>query len=245
MRSPCVLVVEHEDGTGPAYLGERLAANDFAVSLVRPYLGEQLPATLDGHDGLVVLGGTPGPFDDHVAGWLPQVRGLMAEALTREVPLLGICLGGELLADVAGGRVVRAADGPELGLHEIVVGEAAVDDPLFGGLPPVVPAVEWHWEEIAELPPGATLLCSTDRFPHQAFRVGDTAWGTQFHPEVLTDSATAWAAHNPDDLHGAGLTVERVVADVADAEPDLRKVWGLVADRWCAVVHERRGMPLA
>ena len=92
--TPRTLVVQHEHGTGPGLLGEVLAESGVELDLRRPYLGDLLPADLTGYDGLVVLGGTPDPYDDVATPWLPAVRTLLADALDREVPTLGICLGG-------------------------------------------------------------------------------------------------------------------------------------------------------
>jgi GMP synthase-like glutamine amidotransferase len=154
------------------------------------------------------------------------------------VPTLGICLGGEILAMVAGGRVQPALDAVEVGVYEAAVTEAGRRDRLFGGLPAQVPVVEWHVEEIAELPPGSVALCSTELFAHQAFRVGRCAWGTQFHPEVLTELAAAWAEPTSPEMQRAGVTGEAVVAAVAAAEPRLREAWGGFARRWAEVVAE-------
>lgn len=236
--SPRVLVVEHERGTGPGYVGEVLAEAGLDLDLRRPYDGDELPADLADHHALLVLGGSPNPYDDLATPWLARVRALLAEALDREVPTLGICLGGEILAMVAGGRVQPAVDAVEVGLHRLDVTDAGRSDPLFGGLPVRVPAVEWHVEEIAALPPGSVALCSTERFPNQAFRVGACAWGTQFHPEVLTDMAADWAEPESAEMRLAGVTRDSVVAAVAAAEPELRSVWGGLARRWAAVVQE-------
>ena len=81
-------------------------------------------------------------------------------------------------------------------------------------------------EEIAALPPGSVTLCSSKRFPNQAFRVGPCAWGTQFHPEVLTSMATTWAEPDSAEIRLAGLTPELVVAGVAAAKPEPRTAWG-------------------
>jgi GMP synthase-like glutamine amidotransferase len=231
-----VLAVQHEDDTGPGYIGERIRALGTQLDVVHPYLGDPIPDTTEGYAGLLVLGGTPGPFDDTSAPWLPGVRRLIASALADELPLLGICLGGELLAAVAGGKVDRIDGPPEIGLHGIRPTEAARTDPLFAGLPAVAPAVEWHWEEIVELPPGSVALCGSDRFPNQAFRVGEAAWGTQFHPEVLSDAAADWARSSVADLAALGLTTEGIRAEVEAGEPELRRVWGELAERWIRVV---------
>jgi GMP synthase-like glutamine amidotransferase len=235
---PRILVVQHEHGTGPGFLGEVLAESGLDLDLRHPYLGDLLPQDLTGHHGLIVLGGTPDPYDDLVTPWLPAVRTLLAEALDREVPTLGICLGGEILAMLAGGQVRRAQNGVEVGVHRLAVTDAGRSDPLFAGLPEAVLAVEWHVEEIAALPPGSVTLCSSEQFPNQAFRVGPCAWGTQFHPEVLTAMATAWAEPDSAEIRLAGLTPDVVVAAVAAAEPELKTAWGGLARRWAAVVWE-------
>ena len=108
-------------------------------------------------------------------------------------------------------------------------------------------------EEIVDLPP--RLRCAVRQpatLPNQAFRVGAAAWGAQFHPEVLTDGAAAWARSSETDLHAVGLTVNGVRAEVEANEPELRRVWGELAARWMRVVtsrlqrdgsDERRGSP--
>jgi GMP synthase-like glutamine amidotransferase len=236
-----VLAIQHEEDTGPGYIGERICALGAVLDVVHAYDGDPVPETTDGYAGLVVLGGTPGPYDDTVARWLPDVRRLIAVALAEELPLLGICLGGELLAAVAGGKVDRIDGPPEIGLYRLQPTDAARTDPLFSGLPHGAPAVEWHWEEIVELPPGSVALCGSERFPNQAFRVGKAAWGTQFHPEVLTDMAAAWARHSVADLDAIGLTVTGISAEIEAGEPELRRVWGEFAARWMRVVTS--GMP--
>ncbi|WP_168929781.1 type 1 glutamine amidotransferase [Nocardioides sp. GY 10127] len=234
--SRSVLVVEHEDGTGPEYLGEVLAGEGLLLDVRRPYLGDPLPDTLAGYDGLIVLGGTPGWGDDHVAPWLPAARVLLRRALDEELPLLGVCLGGQLLASVAGGQVARSEAGPEIGLHPLSWRPEAATDVLFSDLPPGAPAMQWHYDHITELPLGAVLLASTDRFPHQAYRLGERAWGMQFHMEVLTPAAKEWASSDRDALVGLGLDPDGLVEEVRDAEPQLRDVWGRVARRWAALV---------
>lgn len=235
-----VLVVEHEAGTHAGYVGEQLLAGGLELDVRRPYLGAALPASLADHDGLLVLGGTPNPYDDTATPWLATVRALLAEALDREVPTLGICLGGEILAMVAGGTVRPATHGVEVGVYELTATAESADDPLFGELPARFPAVEWHIEEIASLPPGAVLLCSSELFRHQAFRVGPCAWGTQFHPEVLTELATSWSSGGATEMALAGVTAESVAADVAAVDVRLRELWGGVARRWGRLVARQR-----
>ncbi|MGW4470475.1 type 1 glutamine amidotransferase [Nonomuraea sp. NPDC004354] len=232
-----ILGIQHEHGTGPGLIGERIERAGHKLDLRHPYLGEPLPPDLSGHDGLVVLGGTPGTGDVGLAPWLPAVEALLREAVRDEVPVLGVCLGGQLLAQACGGTVTVAA-AAQVGLFPLGAYPAADDDELFSGFPADGQAVQWHWDEIAELPPGAVPLLRDDAFPHQAFRLGRRAWGVQFHPEVLLASATEWASGESPQLAELGLDVPAMLGGVAAAEPALRDLWGGITDRWLALVRE-------
>lgn len=244
-----ILVVQHEDDAGPGLVGERLTAAGCAVTVASPpgvvRDAHAIPETPDTFDGVVVLGGTPGPADDGPAPWLPTVRRLIGSCLDRDVPVLGICLGAQLLALVAGGAVRRLAAGPEIGVAPLWLCDAAFSDALFSGSEPPLQAVQWHELEVAELPPGARLLCRGDVCTNQAFRVGHSAWGLQFHLEVLPDGVVAWARSGAEDLRRAGVRPTDLVADVQAAESGLRSLWSPVADRWIAVCIERRDAPSA
>ncbi|MFI8962937.1 type 1 glutamine amidotransferase [Streptomyces sp. NPDC053493] len=235
-----VLVVEHEADAGPGLVGERLDAAGVELRVHRPWQGEALPESLDGWAGLLVLGGAPHCEDDTAAPWLPRVRELIREAVEARLPVLGICLGGQLLAHALGGRVVRRAQGPEIGAVPLRRLPAADGDPVLGAVSDGMPAAQWHWDEIERLPPGAVPLLAGDDCPYQAFRVGPRAWGVQFHPEVLAGAIACWAASEESDVREAGGDPDRAVASVRAAEPRLRAVWGAVAEAWGAVVRDAR-----
>ncbi|WP_159701586.1 type 1 glutamine amidotransferase [Arthrobacter sp. 18067] len=230
-----VLIVEHEANAGVGIIGDRLHAAGIGMVIVGPETGREVPNAPDGFDGVVVLGGTPGPTDDETAVWLPRVRKLISACLDREVPLLGVCLGGQLLAVAAGGSVIRARY-PEIGLGELRLTDAAADDPLFGTLPPQPKALQWHFLEIIELPAGSVALATSERCTNQAFRLGRVAWGTQFHLEATTKTASDWARPDSDALRLLGLTRPEVVDPMQRDEDELRTTWSTVADRWASVV---------
>lgn len=234
-RPATVLVVQHEESTGPGWFGGWLEAAGLTLDIAHPYLGAELPE-ITGYDGALVLGGAMGPADDDRCPWLPATRALMSEAVDRSVPTFGICLGGELLALARGGAVARGQRGPELGVHPVHLRPEAADDPVFGGLPASAPVVQWHWEEIAELPPEAVWLGSGSAYPHQAFRVGAAAWGVQGHPEVTAAIAAAWAREDSPLLVAAGVRPEALVAEIAAAEQELTETWAPLAARFADVV---------
>lgn len=229
------LVVQHTATEGPGWLGEWLPAAGLELDVVRPYAGEPLPAAVD-VGALVVLGGPMGANDDHVAPWLPHTRALLREAVATGLPVLGVCLGGQLLAAACGGRVERGPAGPELGVQEIQLRPAATDDALLAGLPPTVQVVQWHYDSVTRLPLGAAWLAESAAYPHQAFRLGERAWGLQFHLEPTPAMVGRWVRNDATAVATAGLDPENLLDDLVAAEPELTATWRRVAERWAGLV---------
>jgi GMP synthase (glutamine-hydrolysing) len=236
--SATVLVVQHEESTGPGWFGGWLRDEGVVLDVVHPYLGSELPDPT-AYDGVLVLGGAMGPADDERCPWLPATRALMVRAVDQAVPTFGICLGGELLAVACGGEVTRGRNGPELGVLPVRLRPDAAGDPLFDGLADPASVVQWHWEEISRLPESAVWLADGHAYPHQAFRVGSAAWGVQGHPEVTADIASAWAREDSPLLLAAGRDPAPLVAEVRDAELELTKTWHPVAARFAGLVTAR------
>jgi GMP synthase-like glutamine amidotransferase len=231
-----VLVVQHQATAPAGIVGERLAAAGIDLDTRHAYAGDPLPAGLSGYDGLLVLGGAMGPLDDDVAPWLPRTRELLRDAAAADLPTLGVCLGHELLAVALGGRVGPAAV-PELGLVELRPLPACAGDVLLAPLAGRAPrGVEWHYEEVTELPAGAVPLMASQDCAWQAFRVGRNVWGVQWHPEVDDLIARDWVRLYPGAPTGLGLDPAAVEAEIRAALPDLRDWWGGTAGRWGAVV---------
>ena len=242
-RVPRILVVEHEADAGIGLVGEQVIAAGAEFVAVGPETGREVPRTAEGYDGVVVLGGSPSPTDETPA-WFPNVRALIGDCLDREVPLLGVCLGAQLLGLAAGGRADRVRGCAEIGVYPLWRTDAADNDPLFGDLPETTRSLQWHSYEVRDLPPGSVTLVSSERCANQAFRVGSSAWACQFHLEALAHTPAAWSVGHGDELAGVGLTADELTAQMTAAEPELRATWAPVADRWLAVVARtahRRG----
>ena len=242
-RPSRVLVVEHEPTVDIGLVGERLTAAGIVLETVGPARGRAIPHDLGRADGLLVLGGRMDPDDDTAAPWLPAVRSLLGEAIRRQLPTLGICLGAQLLGMAAGGRVRPMPTGPEIGLLPVVPTPAAGADPVLCHLvPDGRRALEWHWWEVTDLPEEAdgwpvTVLAESDRCAVQAFVVGECVWGMQFHLEALGRTAAEWAGSDPQRLTDLGIDPEGLVAEVEAAEPELVRSWAPVIDAWAEVVH--------
>jgi GMP synthase (glutamine-hydrolysing) len=229
-----VLVIEPEAGDPVGPLGDWLSDAGLSLTVARPFTGEQLPVDLDNVDGLIVLGGSMGVGDDAAYPYLRDIRRLLAEAVAREVPTLGICLGAQLLAAGTGGRVTRSPGGPEYGAQLIAKRGNAATDPLFGPLPITPDVIQWHVDSIVDLPPGAVQLYGSPTTENQAFRLGRLAWGIQFHIETTPQLLRLWA-----DEDAAGLVDYDVEAILARAEaryPDVVEAWQPFAARFAATV---------
>jgi GMP synthase (glutamine-hydrolysing) len=225
-----VLVVQHTAHEGLGRLQDWLPAAGVDVHPIHPYLGHRVPPYVEG-DALIVLGGPMGCLDDLVAPWLPATRALLATAIDDGVPTLGICLGAQLLAAAAGGSVERGALGPELGLGKVTV--SSPDLLLPSG---ELPVVQWHFDTIVTLPESATLLASSERYATQAFRVGEVAWGLQFHVEATPDMVSQWARLDADALAEQGREPADVVAEVSAAVADLEAVGLQITRRFAHII---------
>lgn len=236
---PVVLAVQHGPNGGPRRVGDRLTAAGLGLRTVHGHAGEPVPERPDGYAAVLVLGGGYLPDDDARAPWLRPTRALVTAALGAGLPVFGICLGGQLLAQVTGGTVTGRSGTPEVGSTVLRVRAEAADDPLFHSLPGTVTAIERHVDAVTGLPPGARWLVESDDCPYQAFRVADHAWGVQFHPEIPAERLAHWDAEALRRDHGVDLAELRRTAEAA--EPAAAAVWSTVADRFAEVVHRRVG----
>ncbi|MGV9392031.1 type 1 glutamine amidotransferase [Streptomyces olivaceus] len=227
-----VLVVQNHAGGGPGRFGAWLASEGVSLDVLHAYAGAPLPRR-SAYDGVLVLGGGFLPDDDARAPWLAPTRALVADAVERGTPVFGICLGGQLLARVAGGTVRGEHGAPEFGSTPLSLRPEAGDDPLFRDLPGRVTAVEHHVDAVTALPPGAAWLMTSEGCPYQAFRVGERAWGVQFHPEAGADRVRSWDAER---LRARGLDPVELADRAARDEPAAEAVWRRVARRFAAVV---------
>ncbi|GLY94172.1 type 1 glutamine amidotransferase [Actinoplanes sp. NBRC 103695] len=233
------LVIENDPSDPLGRLGEWLTEAELPLTVLRPHAGDELPETLDDHVALVVLGGDQDAFasSDGTPGapWFPRLEGLLRKAVRGRVPTLGVCLGGQLLAVAHGGLVERSTSGPEVGPGLVGRRDAADTDPLFKFVPLLPDVLQWHRDEITELPLNAVLLAASTRYPHQAFRLGDRAWGLQFHIECDLDMISRWAESDAAMLEEIGYDPGAVVSACAAALADVEEVWQPFAARFASL----------
>jgi GMP synthase (glutamine-hydrolysing) len=208
--------------------------------------GASAPVSPDGFDAVVLLGGGFLPDDDQRAPWLPAERELARRAVAGGVPLLGICLGAQVLAAATGGTVRGAHGTPERGSCRVSLRREARTDALFAGLPGEFRVIQNHRDQITELPSGAVRLAESEACPVQAFRVGERAWGVQFHPEAGADRLGQW---DESALAEAGLDLRALRAEAEKAEPEsarhARRLAANFADLVRRIAAEGSGLALS
>jgi GMP synthase (glutamine-hydrolysing) len=207
-----ILSVLHPGGGHSGVLRECAAAGAHELVEWAPGRGDDVPGPLGEFDALAVFGGAMNVTERDRLPWLTGEIELIREALERHTPVIGICLGAQLLAAAAGGEVYRAA-APETGWYDVERLPASDGDPVLGGLPERFLAYQWH-SYACRLPPGAVEL-AVSPICSQAYVIDGRAWGVQFHPEVTPDVLDQWFGEFGDDPDAVRLGLD---ADTARAE---------------------------
>ena len=207
-----MLAISHQRDAGPGVFAEALDAGGATLDTWHRAETDRPPADPFGYDAVVTFGGAAHADQEADHPWLVDEKALLRVLLDRGTPLLGVCLGAQLVAEAAGGRAVRASK-PELGWYEVEVTDEGTSDPLLGPVAPTFEAFEWHSYECL-LPPGATVLARTPVCP-QAYRLGEAACGIQFHAEVSEADAAKWIGE-----HGENEDALRIGIDPAVLRPE-------------------------
>ncbi len=210
---PHVTCFQHIDCEGPGSLLDVLKSKGVRVEILKPFQGDPIPAHLGG--GLIVLGGPMGVYEEKKFPWMTAELNAIRQCLDSSLPVLGICLGSQMLAAAAGGQVFRGAL-PEVGWYPITLTEEGHLDPLLLGLPGEFNAFHWHGDTFT-LPEGAVRLASSDYYPNQVFKLGRNAYGFQCHLEVTEQMVRTWASLYAKELtpQGGPNRPERIENELA------------------------------
>ena len=203
-----VLVLQHIACEPPGVFEDVLRERGATLQRVELDEGEPLPIRGE-FDAIVAMGGPMSATDDDELPWLAAERRLIADAAGAGLPFFGVCLGVQLLAASLGARVYSGPD-PEVGLLPVTLTEAALDDPVFAGLPRELVTLQWHGDTF-DLPTHAVRLATSHAYENQAFRYR-RAYGVQFHLEVSGAMAAEWA-----EVPEYAASLERTLGEEAGA----------------------------
>lgn len=240
---PVVLVIQNDPTDPPLLVGEWLEEDGIRLELLRADEGVPVPRTVpDGVHGILPLGGSMGVYDEGDAPWLVDEKALLADAVDRGIPVLGLCLGGQLLAAATGGTV-ELGPTQEIGLVQVQRTVDGLVDPVMSQAVPAtgadLPATQWHQDFITGLPDGAVLLLTNETCPVQGFRVGESGYGLQLHPELDAATFRSWADYPDDALRRAGIDPLEAAVAVDAAQDDLIAAWRPMTRAWADLVWTR------
>lgn len=230
-----VLVFQH---TPPETLGtitDGLDQKEISIHYVRPFQEEPVPKDLAEFDGLVLMGGPMGVADRDRFPYLKEELRLIEAALKGKKPVLGVCLGSQLLAHALGARVYRAGR-KEIGWHLVRLSEEGRSDPLLSGIEQSFFAYHWHGD-VFDLPDGAISLASSEQTPHQAFRYGPHAYGFLCHLEITENIIREMIRHFSDELAEQDIDGGWLMEQAREHLPPLERIGTSVFGRWAEKIQ--------
>ncbi|HOV80220.1 MAG TPA: type 1 glutamine amidotransferase [Bacillota bacterium] len=234
------LVVQNASLVGPGLLQDGMEEGGWRLDIrVMDRPGAVLPGSLEGYDALVVLGGPMSANEEETYPFLRQVVALVKNALRKEIPVLGTCLGGQLVARALGAPVTRNPV-PEIGWYGLRLTGEGLKSPLFEGLPEEFPVFHWH-EDTFALPAGAVHLARTGGCVNQAFSFGRSVFALQFHLEITPEIIDSWAAVWGDELetfHGQGAH-ELLKAETRSVWDSYKKTAGTILKNWLGIASRK------
>lgn len=237
MSDKIILFIQNYATDPPHLVAHWLEELGFTTKTIKAFDGEAIPAELPSDvAALIPLGGAMNAMQDAEYPWLSDEKALLKKSVDADLPVLGICLGAQLLGAALGGTISRL-DSNEIGIYEI--NQVAEDAIMNVGKS--APTTQWHEDYVAVLPSGATLIADSPQCPTQIFKVGNLSYGLQCHPEADASIVALWEA-KPDsafkNFDGAPENAT-VASTVKSREVDLARTWRPIIQSWGRAVLEQ------
>jgi GMP synthase (glutamine-hydrolysing) len=229
-----IWVLQHHPVENLGGIADALEGAALAWQYVRTFEGQPVPKDMKGAGGLIVMGGPQGVYETDKHPFLKDEMRLIESALKDNRPVMGVCLGSQLLAATLGAKVYKGAH-REIGWHPIKLSAEAKNDRLLNGAPEEFAAFHWHGD-VFDLPRDSVALASSEITPVQAFRHGDNAYGFLFHLEVTEASVHAMVREFTDEVKHASLRAA-ILEGVEDNVDKLAAIGETVFSRWASPIQ--------
>lgn len=229
-----IWVIQHHPVENLGGIADALEGAALAWQYVRTFDGQPVPNDMKGAGGLILMGGPQGVYETEQHPYLKDEMRLIESALKDNRPVLGVCLGSQLLAAALGAKVYKGAR-REIGWHQVRLIAEAKDDRLLKGLPEKFTAFHWHGD-VFDLPRDSVALASSEMTPIQAFRHGDKAYGFLFHLEVTEASVQAMVREFTDEVKHASMRAD-LLGGIDDHVEPLSEIAETVFGRWARPIQ--------
>ena len=230
-----ILVLQHHPAENLGAIAEALEGAALAWQYVRVFDGHPIPKDVKGLGGLIVMGGPQTVYQLDRYPYLRDEMALIESALKADKPILGVCLGSQLLAATLGAQV-RRGEHREIGWFPVRLNDNAKDDRLLRGLPAEFVAAHWH-SDVFDLPRDAIALASSERTPVQAYRYGTKAYGLLFHAEMTREILTALVSEFSDGLKRVAIDGDAIIVEAEQRLPALGKIGDTIFGRWASPIQ--------
>jgi len=231
---PDCLIIQHTPVEGPGLILNSLLEAGVQTRTIHSADGQSVPRTMEGHDALVIMGGPMSVTELERYPYLADELDLVKSALAMNKPVLGVCLGAQLLAVALGGTMTKGLQ-PEIGWHEVRLSGEAAELPAWRGVPSPFSAFHWHGE-VFSLPNGATCLAHSQLTDCQAFKMGN-AWGLLFHLEVTEAAIDGMIGSFGEEMAAAGVTREDITTESLMHLDPQKQLASQVFGAWCSQIE--------
>ncbi len=231
------LVLQHLQIEPAATIGAVIEAAGHTVQVIRLYRDEPVPQSLSGFSGVIVMGGSISANDSHLSFIADEIQ-LLKQAIKIDLPVLGVCLGAQLLARAAGAQVV-VSPVRELGWFPVNKTSCSNEDPLFRNMDGNgLMVFQWHGETFT-LPDAATLVATHPDVPHQAFRIGSSQYGLQFHVEADQATIQSWIDAGASEREYLGKSgVATLLVEGRENLASAQKFCTEIVNRWLSITEQ-------
>ena len=225
-----VTILQHVHCETPGIISDCLQSADIDTRWIRTFEGDPIPFSMEAQAGLIVMGGPMSVSDHEQFPFLLEEQRLIEAALKDDKPVLGVCLGSQLLAATLGAEVKSGAQ-KEIGWHAITLAQGAASDALWKDLPQQFTAYHWHGD-VFELPHEAVSLAYSELTACQGFRYGTNAYGILFHIEMTEKIIQNMLEEFSDELEEEKIVARSIIEKIGDFLPNLQTVGSRVFQRW-------------